>query len=138
MSFATTTKYCNINTLLGKEKVFVHAAMTVPSKPERPQVGEPTETSATVRWNAVDGATGYAVLMKEVFQDWASARRYTVSGDIREFLCEDLSPTSTFQFKLVVLSPDGESEPSEEAVVDTLVANCGPNESSKTICCVVV
>ena len=98
--------------------------------PKRPQVTEPTETSARVTWEPVDGATQYVILSKEVPQEWSEAQRTEVGKDQNcSIVVEGLSPTSTFQFKLIVVNEDGESEASEETVIDTLVANCGPNDS---------
>ena len=38
--------------------------------------------------------------------------------------------------KLIVKTAEGDSEPSDESVVDTLVANCGPDQDKKK-CCIV-
>ena len=98
--------------------------------PKRPQVNEPTETSARVTWEPIDGATGYVDLSKEVPEEWSEALRTTVGVDQNcTVVVEGLSPTSTFQFKLIAVNGDGESDPSDETVIDTLVANCGPNDS---------
>ena len=78
-------------------------------------------------------ATGYVVLVKEVPEEWSEAKRHEFDSDVTTTEVDGLSPTCTFQVKLIVKSASGESEPSDESVVDTLVANCGPDQDKKKV-----
>eukprot|EP00942_MAST-04A_sp_MAST-4A-sp1_P005665 g5665.t1 len=109
--------------------------MAIP-KPKAPRLTDPTETSVNVAWEKVDGATGYIVLVKEVPEEWNEAKRHEFNSDINSSEIDGLSPTCTFQIKLIVKTAEGDSEPSDESVVDTLVANCGPDQDKKK-CCIV-
>ena len=103
-------------------------------KPKPPLLTNPTETSVTVSWEKDEEATGYVVLVKEVPEEWSEAKRHEFGSDITTTEVDGLSPTCTFQVKLIVKSASGESEPSDESVVDTLVANCGPDQDKKKCC----
>ena len=103
-------------------------------KPKPPVLTNPTETSVTVSWEKDGDATGYVVLVKEVPEEWSEAKRHEFGSDVTTTEVDGLSPTCTFQVKLIVKSGSGESEPSDESVVDTLVANCGPDQDKKKCC----
>eukprot|EP00944_MAST-04C_sp_MAST-4C-sp1_P013282 g13282.t1 len=103
-------------------------------KPKPPLLTNPTETSVTVSWEKDEEATGYVVLVKEVPEEWSEAKRHEFDSDVTTTEVDGLSPTCTFQVKLIVKSASGESEPSDESVVDTLVANCGPDQDKKKCC----
>ncbi len=103
-------------------------------KPKPPLLTNPTETSVTVSWEKDEEATGYVVLVKEVPEEWSEAKRHEFGSDITTTEVDGLSPTCTFQVKLIIKSASGESEPSDESVVDTLVANCGPDQDKKKCC----
>ena len=103
-------------------------------KPKPPLLTNPTETSVTVSWEKDEEATGYVVLVKEVPEEWSVAKRHEFGSDVTTTEVDGLSPTCTFQVKLIVKSASGESEPSDESVVDTLVANCGPDQDKKKCC----
>ena len=103
-------------------------------KPKPPLLTNPTETSVTVSWEKDEDATGYVVLVKEVPEEWSEAKRHEFGSDITTTEVDGLSPTCTFQVKLIIKSASGESEPSDESVVDTLVANCGPDQDKKKCC----
>ena len=103
-------------------------------KPKPPLLTNPTETSVTVSWEKDEEATGYVVLVKEVPEEWSEAKRHEFGSDITTAEVDGLSPTCTFQVKLIIKSASGESEPSDESVVDTLVANCGPDQDKKKCC----
>ena len=105
-------------------------------KPKPPLLTNPTETSVTVSWEKDEEATGYVVLVKEVPEEWSEAKRHEFGSDITTTEVDGLSPTCTFQVKLIIKSASGESEPSDESVVDTLVANCGPDQDKKK-CCII-
>ena len=64
----------------------------------------------------------------------SEAKRHEFDSDVTTTEVDGLSPTCTFQVKLIVKSASGESEPSDESVVDTLVANCGPDQDKKKCC----
>ena len=103
-------------------------------KPKPPLLTNPTETSVTVSWEKDEEATGYVVLVKEVPEEWSEAKRHEFDSDVTTTEVDGLSPTCTFQVKLIIKSASGESEPSDESVVDTLVANCGPDQDKKKCC----
>lgn len=105
-------------------------------KPNPPTLRDPTETSVQVSWEKVEGAVGYILLVKEVPEEWSEAKRHEFNADVTSSEVGDLSPTCTFQIKLIVKTADGESEPSDESIVDTLVANCGPDQDKKK-CCII-
>ena len=105
-------------------------------KPKPPLLTNPTETSVTVSWEKDEEATGYVVLVKEVPEEWSEAKRHEFGSDVTTTEVDGLSPTCTFQVKLIIKSASGESEPSDESVVDTLVANCGPDQDKKK-CCII-
>jgi hypothetical protein len=57
----------------------------------------------------------------------------------RETTVDGLQPTSTYQFRVVVILADGSSVgPSDVATADTLAAGCGPGGKKKKDKCVVM
>lgn len=90
------------------------------------RTNDPTETSMGVWWDAVDGATGYVVQVKEIAEDWSAARSLTYGPEATKQVVEGLLPTTTYEFRLVVETAAGSSSPGDSTVADTLVANCGP------------
>ena len=75
--------------------------MSIP-KPKPPILTDPTETSVKVSWEKVNEATGYIVLVKEVPEDWSEAKRYEFNSEVNSSEVDGLSPTCTFQIKLVI------------------------------------
>ena len=101
--------------------------------PKRPVLDNPTETTFTAEWEPVEGAKGYKVFVREYPKEWSTAEVIEVKGNKAETtLVENRFPTSTYQVRVVAIFEDGtESPPSEEATVDTAVANCAPEKKNK-------
>ena len=104
-------------------------------KPKPPLLTNPTETSVTVSWEKDEEARGMLCWSKK-YEEWSEAKRHEFGSDVTTTEVDGLSPTCTFQVKLIIKSASGESEPSDESVVDTLVANCGPDQDKKK-CCII-
>jgi len=79
-----------------------------------------------VWWDAVDGATAYTVQVKEISEEWTAARSMNFGADKTRQTVEGLLPTTTYEFRLVVETAEGQQAPGPSSVADTLVANCGP------------
>ena len=115
------------------------------AKPSPPRLSDPTEISVTCEWDPVDGAQGYAILVKSVADDdrpWTTAARHDFPADGPSSAEVDgLEPTNTYVFRLLWVGADGaDSELSDEAVIDTLVAGCGGASGEKKKaggCCVI-
>lgn len=116
--------------------------MTTTGKPSAPRLSNPTEISCEVEWDVVEGAAGYALLVKSVGDDdkpWSEAARHEHPAGVTRAEIEGLEPTNTYIVRLVAKNKDGvDSEMSEEAFIDTLVAGCsgtkGENNGSKGCC----
>lgn len=100
-------------------------------KPKALKFGEVTETSIEVKWEAVEGAKGYRVMVVDfgIEEGWKSDKVmvHKFSAKKNKAVIDDLYPTSTFCFKLVAFDDDGESPASKVVDCDTAVANCGPD-----------
>ena len=94
--------------------------MAAPNPPD--VVGEAGECSVTLRWDATEGATGYKIMVTDFGSDEFAAEHVFDAATL-EAEIDGLYPTSTFQFRLVVLNEDGESEPSGACDVDTAVVD---------------
>ena len=101
-------------------------------KPGVVRLSNPTEISCDADWDAVPGATAYALLVKSVADEedapWARHPQPVAEGGAATCHAEveGLEPTNTYIVRLVVIGADGaDSEMSDEAFIDTLVAGCG-------------
>lgn len=96
-------------------------------KPAAPVPISSTETSVELRWQGVEGATGWAVEARDPLQAWDEATRMEFNGGATAATIAPLAPACTFEFRLLARLEDGSwSEPSDAATYDTRVPNCGP------------
>ena len=104
---------------------------------------DPTETSFSVAWDPVAGAVSYKIYVREFPKEWDTAEVVAVTdakqvADAR-VVVEERFPTSTYQIRVAAVFADGkESEPSEEATIDTAVGNCVPKSEQEKKKCVVM
>ena len=104
-----------------------------------PKLSDPTEISVVAAWESVETATSYHILVKSVIDDdipWEKAAKHVFDGTTTSGEVDGLEPTNTYIFRLVAVTPDGESAMSDEAIIDTLVAGCGgSNDKKEAGCC---
>lgn len=99
-----------------------------------PRAQNPTETSLDVEWDPVEGATEYEMEFREYAPDeWGGAEKRTWPAAPNKVTVEPLNPTTTYQFRMRAVKGEARGEWSETAYCDTLVANCGPKQSSCAI-----
>jgi hypothetical protein len=123
---------------------------TVMVKPGVVRLSNPTEISCDADWDAVPGAAAYALLVKSVADEeeapWARHEQPAAEGSAATAPChaelDGLEPTNTYIVRLVVVGADGaDSEMSDEAFIDTLVAGCsgskGEGSAEKKGCCAI-
>ena len=103
--------------------------------PSRPLAENPTEFTVDLSWQASPGATGYTVLRKCPGEEWDAAVVTEYGGSTCSVTVEDLQPTSTYIFKLIVNTASGASPPSDDTVIDTQVGSCAP-KSNRCLCTV--
>ena len=109
------------------------------SQPNPPEITEGTEASegsVQLTWEAAPNATGYKITVTDFGSDEFAAE-HLFDGDTTSGEIDGLYPTSTFQFRLVVVTAEGESPPSNACDVDTAVANCGPEGEGKSGGCAI-
>lgn len=108
-------------------------------KPTPVRLSDPTEICVTATWDKVKGATSYIIRVKSVVDDavpWDETAKHDFNADITSGEIDGLEPTNTYIFRLIAVTPEGDSEMSEEAMIDTLVAGCGGSgEKKKSGCC---
>ena len=106
------------------------------AKPGKPVLDNPTESTFSAQWEAVEGAKSYKVYVREYPKPWETAEVIDVphGNKAETTLIEDRFPTSTYQVRIVAVFEDGTmSPPSEEATVDTAVSNCAPEKKNKCV-----
>jgi hypothetical protein len=108
-------------------------------KPAPLKLSDPTEISVTASWDKVNTATLYKIYFKSIADDdisWEQANHQEFAPDSIAGEVDGLEPTNTYIFRLAVVTPDGDSELSDEAIIDTLVAGCGgASDKKKSGCC---
>lgn len=108
-------------------------------KPAPLKLSDPTEISVTASWDKVNTATLYKIYFKSIADDdisWEAANHQEFAPDSIAGEVDGLEPTNTYIFRLAVVTPDGDSELSDEAIIDTLVAGCGgASDKKKSGCC---
>ena len=108
-------------------------------KPAPLKLSDPTEISVTASWDKVNTATLYKIYFKSIADDdisWEAANHQEFASDSIAGEVDGLEPTNTYIFRLAVVTPDGDSELSDEAIIDTLVAGCGgASDKKKSGCC---
>ena len=107
-------------------------------KPPPLKLSDPTEISVTASWDKVNTATLYKIYFKSIADDdlsWEQANKQEFSSDFTAGEVDGLEPTNTYIFRLAVVTPDGDSELSDEAIIDTLVAGCGGASDKKNSGC---
>ena len=108
-------------------------------KPAPLKLSDPTEISVTASWDKVNTATLYKIYFKSIADDdisWELANHQEFASDSIAGEVDGLEPTNTYIFRLAVVTPDGDSELSDEAIIDTLVAGCGgASDKKKSGCC---
>ena len=108
-------------------------------KPAPLKLSDPTEISVTASWDKVNTATLYKIYFKSIADDdisWEAANHQEFASDSSAGEVDGLEPTNTYIFRLAVVTPDGDSELSDEAIIDTLVAGCGgASDKKKSGCC---
>ena len=108
-------------------------------KPAPLKLSDPTEISVTASWDKVNTATLYKIYFKSIADDdisWEQANHQEFASDSIAGEVDGLEPTNTYIFRLAVVTPDGDSELSDEAIIDTLVAGCGgASDKKKSGCC---
>lgn len=106
------------------------------NKPSPPTLTDPTEISVTATWEKFDTATSYKILVKSIADDEEEFTEHTFNATITTAEVDGLEPTNTYIFRMIAVTPEGDSEMSEEAVIDTLVAGCGgSSDKKKSGCC---
>lgn len=102
------------------------------TKPSTVRLDNPTEHSFSVSWDPFPNAKGYKLIVREFPKEWSTAEVIVVEGNAtRMEVVEGRFPTSTYQVRLVAVLQDGsDSPPSDEATIDTAVANCTPEKKS--------
>ena len=114
-----------------------------PPRPAPPRLSNPTEISCEADWDAVAGAAGYVLLVKSVADEEGApwARHVQEGAATTHAEVEGLEPTNTYIVRLVAIDADGEeSEMSDEAFIDTLVAGCSGSKGEgkeKKGCCTI-
>ena len=107
------------------------------------RITDPTEIAVTASWDKVDTASMYKILHKSIVDDdipWDKAVQNEFNSEQTSAEIDGLEPTTKYIFRLIAVTPEGESEMSDEVVIDTLVAGCGGSSSSKqkkSSCCIV-
>ena len=107
------------------------------AKPNPPTLTDPTEISVTASWTKTEAATAYQILVKSIADEeeipWT---KHNFDSNTLTAEIDGLEPTNTYIFRIIAVLPEGDSEMSEEAVIDTLVAGCGgANGEKKKSCC---
>ena len=107
------------------------------AKPNPPTLTDPTEISVTASWTKTEAATTYQILVKSIADEeeipWT---KHNFDSNTLTAEIDGLEPTNTYIFRIIAVLPEGDSEMSEEAVIDTLVAGCGgANGEKKKSCC---
>eukprot|EP01138_Halocafeteria_seosinensis_P009395 gb/GECG01009600.1/.p1 GENE.gb/GECG01009600.1/~~gb/GECG01009600.1/.p1 ORF type:complete len:111 (+),score=19.28 gb/GECG01009600.1/:1-333(+) len=105
-------------------------------EPPPPYVHSPQETSLTVEWDQVAGATEYKLIYRAFSDSWENATELVFDGKETSTIVSGLMPTNTYQFKLVAKQDDVESKPSEVVSGDTLAADCSGSGGKKKKCIV--
>jgi len=78
-------------------------------------------------WKKADGAIEYKLYQRKIPDEWDKAKVIKISDPNQtKHVADDLEPTSTYQYRITVVTAEGESEPSPETTIDTAVGNCTP------------
>lgn len=115
LSMATTYQFKIRGTAEGAEGIYTNE-IPVTTAPQTPSGVDAvsTDTTVTVRWNAVRGATGYLVFfIRDAVVIPAGETSYTFTK---------LQPGTSYVYKVCAVSADGESPYSAERTVKTLGA----------------
>lgn len=94
------------------------------------------ETTLSLWWTAIPGATGYKVVYRNFPADWATAKTIEVDGATTKTTLFDLEQQTTYQARLIVIVGQHESPPSVEASGDTLQSDCTPKKQKSGGCCI--
>ena len=94
--------------------------------PAAPTADNATEFTVDVHWALCAGASGYVLLERQIPDSWKVAKRHSFPAEQANATIDGLMPTSTYQFKLIVSTSEGESESSSEVTIDTQVGSCTP------------
>eukprot|EP00924_Labyrinthula_sp_SR-Ha-C_P016632 maker-scaffold_6-snap-gene-10.4-mRNA-1 protein AED:0.00 eAED:0.00 QI:35/1/1/1/0/0/4/146/106 len=94
-----------------------------------------TETTIKIGWEKIDKVKSKTVIVSKMVDadKWGETKEHEVLLDKQEFEVSDLTGTSTYKFQLKYTIDTGEEKLSKEAITDTAVENCTPDNK----CCVV-
>jgi hypothetical protein len=97
------------------------------ARPPPAQLKARDEVSITLHVPQPSVSQRYRFEYKEIVQKWEDAKQIETKENDREIVFENLNPTSSYEFRIYQVFPDGTlSEPSEIAAVDTDVPGCTP------------
>ncbi len=106
------------------------------SQAPTPMTCQPTETSITVWWQAHPGASGYKLQFREFPKPWKEALEIETPDE--RLVVQGLTPTTTYEFRLVAVVAGADVGPGVAVACDTLVVGCTPkNEEKKGKCAIV-